>query len=82
MPVSTGVPFLTEAIVFLKRQLVGFANGCSLLGQGRLARPAGVRLVDILTQVPNTSPTPIQHGLTRRQMVNRYIVRDTVHTLA
>ena len=50
VPVDTGMPWLTEALVFLKRQLVGFATGLSELGQGRFVRPFGIRLVDLLMQ--------------------------------
>ena len=50
VPVETGVPWLTEALVFLKRQLVGFVAGVSELGQGRFVRPFGIRLVDLLMQ--------------------------------
>ena len=48
--VDSGIPFLTEAMHLLKNQLVGFARGFSSLAQGRLARPGGVRLWDILLQ--------------------------------
>jgi TAG lipase/steryl ester hydrolase/phospholipase A2/LPA acyltransferase len=50
VPVDTGIPFVTETLLFLKRQLTGFVSGVSELGQGTFVRPNGLRLVDIVMQ--------------------------------
>lgn len=50
VPCESGLPFLTEAMTFLRHQLVGFVHGTSQIAQGRLVRPGGIRLVDVLMQ--------------------------------
>lgn len=50
VPVRTGLPWLTESINLLRHQLVGLLRGVSGIAQGRLVRPAGVRVVDVLLQ--------------------------------
>ena len=50
VPVDTGVPLITESLLFMRRQLQGFVHGVSELWQGRLARPFGWRLADLLMQ--------------------------------
>lgn len=50
VPVRTGLPWLTESINLLRHQLVGLLRGASGISQGRLVRPAGVRIVDVLMQ--------------------------------
>jgi hypothetical protein len=47
---GTGFPWLEEFNVFLKHQLVGFVQGVSKLGQGKLFRPGGFRGVDLIMQ--------------------------------
>jgi len=46
----SGVPLLEQAFFLIKHQLVGFCRGISHLGDGRLARPFGIRAVDLATQ--------------------------------
>lgn len=50
VPVRTALPWLTESINLLRHQLVGLLRGVSGIAQGRLVRPAGVRIVDVLMQ--------------------------------
>ena len=47
---GTGLPWLEEFNVFLKHQLVGFVQGVSKLGHGKLIRPGGFRGVDLVMQ--------------------------------
>ena len=47
---GTGVPWIEEVNVFLKHQLVGFVQGVSKLGQGKLFRPGGFRGIDLVMQ--------------------------------
>ena len=48
---GTGLPWLEEFNVFLKHQLVGFVQGVSRLGDGKLFRPGGFRGIDLVMQV-------------------------------
>ena len=50
------VPWLTEAMGLLRNQLVGFVHGTSMIAQGRLVRPGGIRLVDVLMQARHACP--------------------------
>lgn len=47
---GTGFPGIEEFNVFLKHQLVGFVQGVSKLGQGKLFRPGGFRGIDLIMQ--------------------------------
>jgi len=50
VPPTTGIPLIEETLLLLKHQLVGFVSGISQLAKGRLVRPAGVRVADIILQ--------------------------------
>ena len=50
IPPSTGLLFVEETLLLLKHQLVGFVSGISQLGQGRLVRPMGLRVADLILQ--------------------------------
>lgn len=47
---GTGWPWIEEFNVFLKHQLVGFVQGVSKLGKGKLFRPGGFRGIDLIMQ--------------------------------